>query len=383
MAQFEWFTRRIDLRPTWVLDDLGRIPLDADVTLSVVHEYVHYLQLVSSVPGAHLLCDLVSFAVKGALRLTRTPQTNGRVVGYFKILEILRQQPTGAGQANPQIVARATLTKNEAEVLIEPYRVPYVGTKSAWEIDVQHVVRGLYADTVHGIVVPADRAGRLGFRPLSPGMLSEVMARQIDRWVNINAGYGHRWHSAGSPVEVEHYQGLLQVLSQPRFNHSVHAHSIERIAVIISYLALATPEPDSSAHVMLDELAKPGWAGFMVADIADKLRRLLVGNGLLHADPFNEAMDDLMHGDAQVMDRREFYEVYEHMRRIQMAANLVLQVPDHYADESVDWPRVRAWMSRRGLPPVVLNDGTASAVEGIPCEDTVTPLLLEVQRVLL
>src|SRR5580700_6892980 len=112
MAPFEWFTRRINLRPGWVLADLGGIPHDPDLTLSVVHEYVHYLQLVSSVPGIHLLGDLVSFAVKGALTLSGVPTKSGRAVRYFKILEMLRALPAGAGQAHPGIAARAALTRD-------------------------------------------------------------------------------------------------------------------------------------------------------------------------------------------------------------------------------------------------------------------------------
>ena len=382
MAQFEWFTRRIDLRPGWALADLGGVPQDPSLTLSIVHEYIHFLQLVSSVPGIHLLGDLVSFAVKGALTLTGTPAKGGRIVGSFKILEMLKGLPNNAGQGHPAIAARAAVTRDEADVLLAPQRFPYLGTKAVWDVDVQHVAYGVYAENLHGIVVPADVRG-LGFRPLSPGMLSEVMARQIDRWVNTNEGYGHHWGGAGTPTETEHYQGLLHVLSQPRFHHSVDGDNIERVAIIISHLALATPEQDRSAHLMLDELTRRTWASATVSDIAEGMRRLLLGHGLFGASACNEAMNALMHEDAQVMNRAEFFDVYEHMQRIHMAANLILAAPDYYADDTVDWPRVRAWMSRRGLPPIVANDGVAKSLAGVLCEETVTPLLMEVQRVLL
>ena len=71
------------------------------------------------------------------------------------------------------------------------------------------------------------------------------------------------------------------------------------------------------------------------------------------------------------------------MNRIHFAANALLECPDYYADNTVEWLRVKAWMSRGGVPPIRCDDGVAMSFCGIACEATVVPLLMEVQRVLL
>lgn len=245
MAHFEWITRRIDLRnppsPTWRVAELTGPSCDAQLAITLSHEYVHYLQIVSSLPGLRLLGDMVSFAVKGAITLAGAPSRNGKIIGYHKILALLEAQPDRAGVQNADIVARAEETLDEANVLLEPHSFDYTGAKRAWEVDRQEISYKTYVEPVHGIVVPGPN-NTLRFRPLSPGMLAEAMARRIDRWINETERYGHRW-SVGE-IEDQHYNGLMNVLSQRRFDGIVDGGLIEHLVVIICHLALGTPRPD-------------------------------------------------------------------------------------------------------------------------------------------
>jgi hypothetical protein len=288
-------------------------------------------------------------------------------------------QPSGAGRLNSKILSRANETLDEANALLEPHDFAYVGKKGAWQVDLQQIAYKTYLEPMYGIVVP--RAGELRFRPLSPGMLAEGMARRIDRWINVTENLGHSWQQGA--VEQEHYNGLMNVLSHQRFNGIVDGELIDHLVVIIGHLALGTSRPDRSAAFMLKALEKGRLDMRGPGVIAHQLKRALVKQRLLHADGYNEIMHDLMHGHASVMNRQEFYSVYELMVSIYHAANALLDCPDFYADNTVEWARVKAWMSRRGFPPIICDDGIVTTFEGMQSEETAIPLLLQVQRVLL
>ncbi len=69
MASFDFFSCRIDVADRGSSADLAAMPGNALMTMSFSHEYIHYLQLISSNPGFRILAELVDFSVHSAFQL--------------------------------------------------------------------------------------------------------------------------------------------------------------------------------------------------------------------------------------------------------------------------------------------------------------------------
>ncbi|MCX6035637.1 MAG: hypothetical protein NTV38_11780 [Chloroflexi bacterium] len=345
--------------------------------MSLTNEYVHFLQAVSSLHGFKFLADLIDFGVHGALVLEGlTPGDGGNFSGYKEIIPMLKKHPDHAGQANPKIKERTTLTLDEARALLTPLECQYAGTKAPWDVAHQDIVWGTYRESFWGFVTP-----RGCFRPFTPGLLSEGMARQIDQWVKRNQGYhAHSWPA--SSTETEYYRGIWNVLSQPCYTANVTPGTLERVTVIVCYLALATKRPDESTVVMLKRLSSQANTGILPQAVALDLKDVLVSERMLHAKFFNEVMDEVLGGTGRIMARSEWLGIHEQLKNISAGGNRVLSDPAGFADEAVNWTNIRTWMTRHSLPPIVAADGLVQAVDGVPCTTTVTDFLSEVQRVL-
>jgi hypothetical protein len=62
---------------------------------------------------------------------------------------------------------------------------------------------------------------------------------------------------------------------------------------------------------------------------------------LLRAKPFNAVIDDLQHGAGNIIDRAEYTPIYEQLKPIHRAGNLVFSHSEYFADESTSWAHVR------------------------------------------
>jgi len=136
---------------------------------------------------------------------------------------------------------------------------------------------------------------------------------------------------------------------------------------------------------MLGRLMENVAAGGLVKTIAIILQELLRRDDvrLLRTKSFNDVMEDLQHGTARVMDREEFHAIYEQLKKIHRAGNLVFAHPEYFADEQIDWGQIRDWMMQFTVPAVIAADGEVPAIDGIPCSSAVTELLREIARVFL
>lgn len=105
VAYFSFTTCEIGMKAPGIysgnIADLAQIPADAAATMSMVHEYVHFLQLVSSLSGFALTGELIDFGIRGALILAG--HGPGMVAGYQNIMPMLAAQPDHAGQGNAAI----------------------------------------------------------------------------------------------------------------------------------------------------------------------------------------------------------------------------------------------------------------------------------------
>jgi hypothetical protein len=385
MASFDWASCVIDVSTrnggqfNGTLADVAGIPTNRDATISFAHEYIHYLQAIGSVAGARILGELVEIAVAGALLLQGAISDQGGVVtGYRPIIGELQKHADHAG-ANLPIRPRVTSFFDEARALFGVHDLAYTGSGAAWSVDTAALSVGSYVEPIAGFVTP-----RGTFRPFNIAFLAENMARRIDRWIQANTPTfaGHAW--SNSPVEAEHYNGLSAILAEPRFANNVTAATRDRLVVILSSLALATPRPDASLASMLERLARPqtlgGLPSTMAFELADYLRR----NGHeLTADAFNEVVDSLQHGPPRCMDRTEYLGVYQQLRALHSAANIVLARPDTFARDDATWATIRSWMQSFGVPPVRAADGDAAVVDGVQVTNAISELITQTLRVLI
>ena len=383
MASFNWATCEILMtagvgRYHGTKTDLANVPNDADATMSFAHEYVHFLQLIGSLSGLHLLGELIDFGVKGALILSGHAEGE-RIAVRHQILPLLRGQPDQAGSMHPTFAPRAQYLKEQANVLFTDQDYAYAGGEPPWSVVKQVVTVGGYTEPFVGIVTP-----RGTFRPITPGMLAEVMARRIDQLLKRNVGFTvHDWGDSDS--EREFYNGIRNVLSKPQYAHNVASVTLDRLTIVLCWLALGSIRPDWAMAAMLGRLKENRTAGGLVSTVALTLRDLLKKEDVapLRARSFNEVIYDLQRGAGNVIDRTEYHPIYEQLKKIHCASNLVFTHPEYFADESIGWERIREWMSIFTVPRVVADDGDVDSIDGVPCTPTVTDYLREIVRVFL
>ncbi len=382
MASFSWSSCKILMTSqvglyAGTVNDIKDIPRNENATMSFVHEYSHFLQLISSLCGFRLFCELVSFGVHGALRILGYDLAD-TASGYHEIFPVLRRQPDNVRNNYPDVQSRGRELLDEATVLFGQNDYDYSGGKQPWEIDTCVISEGTYRNEPFcGIVTPSRR-----IRPITPGMLSEGLSRRIDQWIKRNHEFAnHAWPS--SPIETEYYNGIYSVLSQDRYKHNVLENYREEITAILCSLALATERPDKAITIMLERLALKSNAGIFPKTVGDILKELLVKKNYIKANLYNDVMDHLLHGPTRIMARKEFEKIYEQLKKIQRASNNLISEPLFFVDKKMKWDKIKIWMREFSLPQVDATDGPVLEIDGVQSDSPVTEFLTEVERVLL
>lgn len=355
--------------------DLANIPSDPAATMSFAHEYIHYLQLISSYYGFALICQTINNGIYAALILSQTASKQQTVSGYYDIFGMLESLPNGAGVADADVQAMKKTLEDELRALLLPQSHAYNGDKVAWEIDELTVVSGTFSEPLIGFITPSGR-----FRPFTPGLLSEGMARRIDQWLKQSQGFtSHSW--GGTPESDEIYDGIKTVLLQPRYSHHITDQTVDKLTVIVCALALASNRPDHAMYFMLQRLESPVASGILAQAIEQEFREILRGKGLLSATAFNKLLDDFQHGPAKLIRRDQYIPIYDHLCRVHLATNRVLGSLGSLAKDDFNWNDLRRMMTEFVVPTVIANDGPVSEVDGIATDTTLSSLLKHVWRV--
>jgi hypothetical protein len=383
MSSLSWITGEIELATVAATpDEIENVTEHPDAQVSLVHEYVHFMQVLTSVSGIRLLADLIDLGVRGGLLLSGTIQLGDVVQGYKTILPLLRDLPDRAWRGHEGVAQRRNETMDELEVMLEPTAHAYTGDAAPWTVIHQVVTHRTFDEPIWGFVVAGDGGGGPRFRPFSIGFLAETMARRLDRWFAAEIHHAHEWPAGRD--EGEFYNGLLTLLERDLYREPLEGAPLEEIVVIIASLALATPRPDWATKLMLDRLLRPIDGGLLVANVAQALRAHLVAQRLHHADHYNEAISDIMWGVASIMDRVEYADIHRRLLHVHDAANRVLRDPLMFVKPQLDWAAVKAWMAWFPPPPIVAADhNRAAAVDGAVCEPFCTPFLSLVEAKLL
>jgi hypothetical protein len=353
--------------------DLDAMPGNAIMTMSFSHEYIHFLQLISSNAGFRILGELVDFGVHAALMLAKVIPPDGKVEGYHEILPKLAALPDGEGAKHAAIRERVRKFLDEVELLFLPMDFGYAGGKGAWEIDQQEVTCGTYTD--NGWLrdprkpVPTIHAGSLG---RGHGATDRSVAE---------TQHGIQWPCVGCK---RHRDGVLQWDPEYPLSTAVPAQRRARYVgphhgdgvQFGSHNSPPGPRGFSDARTLESQVN----AGGLAVAVGDELRKVVVEEGLLHADHYNEVMRGIMHGPAAVMNRAEYYSIHQQLESLHAAANKALAYPGYLAVEGMNWDRILALMVENSVPPVRASDGDVAEVKGIPCVSNVTAFLELVRR---
>jgi hypothetical protein len=207
------------------------------------------------------------------------------------------------------------------------------------------------------------------------------MARRLDRAMTRTMGWTYDWPDGDD--EREFYNALTTILEQPRYSSNITNGNRHRITIIVAHLGLACRRSDIAVKEMLDALARTP-LGLLPEAVGGELSDLLKRRGLLQADVFNELMAEIMHDKAsQVMSRVEFHGLYEHLKKIHVAANSVLSNAAEFAIDDVSWEVACGWFRNYSVPRVVAIDGEVDSVAGETVSPAASALLCEAQRVVL
>jgi len=101
---FAWCTCSIDLSPPTdhhrcTREELAAIPVAQCAAVYFFHEYTHFLQLITTVPGLDWLVKLIDFGVRGTLVTAGLlPDFDAPLSGEVEVLKLLAGLPDGAGR---------------------------------------------------------------------------------------------------------------------------------------------------------------------------------------------------------------------------------------------------------------------------------------------
>lgn len=366
MAAFEFISFQIVMDET----PLSRLESPSDhpmVSISLVHEYVHFLQSISSLMGFNLLEEIINFGTNSACRIAKVT----RLDPGYSLFELLKGLPDRAGQGDDLIRPDADSLREEIHNLVSVADHPYDGEAQPWDIVRSRVTRGGKDEDLFGFVTEQGR-----FRPFSPAIAVEGMARQADRWFAGNMDYlgpmGHKWPE--NEVEKDVYLGLRNILLQPRYRLAVHEDSIDEYVVLLSTLTLLCRHPDWAMMEMLRLLEQaPDW--IPLANRETELRAHLVRHDELHARFFNDTMQQILKGHAALAQKSEFMPIYDLLTKIHAASIRALGRSDFLVNRDLDWDRAVGLMRDFGIPPIEASDGRLFGFSDIPCNKEMFELI--------
>src|SRR4051812_43820992 len=127
MASFDFWHFSIDLADRADQERFKQLPHHPLATLSFVHEYVHYLQSVSSLLVFNLLEQLLTVGIAAAVELNGLtgPQSG------ISVIDLLTALPDHAGRGHRKIYEKYRHLADEMFVLTDMIEAPYSGTACA------------------------------------------------------------------------------------------------------------------------------------------------------------------------------------------------------------------------------------------------------------
>jgi len=333
--------------------EVGAIPSGNRRTVSFVHEYVHYLQSVSSLAGFRLLVATLAYAVEARALATGdiedTPHNRKMLAEKCKDLE-----------------AQCTLHWRVA-----PRARSYFGRagRKLGVVQLDLNQPEIY-DRVWGVTVRGSQ-----FRPITVAVLAEGMARRIDRIYARNEEITDV-PGSDSRIEREQYNLIYAILKHWRYVRNVPTDCHEAATIVICGLALLAGRPDRATAELLKRIR----SGRLPSDIvawAITLREHLQSERWIGPNAYADVVRDFEADVQPYLDLEERQAIGAYVNRIIRAVSAVWNNPTYFASEAIGWPQVRHWMIRFSLPRVTCGAEVIAQIDGVNAENILSDLLTE------
>ncbi len=355
-------------RTTWSIDvpfskeDLLR---DSVCQAAFVHEYVHYVQFLTSTIGRIILLETIRLAVYAGASLDgKEPVRFEHQLDLYETLESAQKWRLERTQAakqfeNLQLDLDFALRLNLVPcgpVPTSVIRRQLTGHGRASSRAVQ--------DFPH-IVDLRDGHPFLAV-PITDRLLFENMARQVQRNYLIVNNAQPDLAASVKPVDDLRSEPLGDILYTCVHDHFAHrgaAGVAAKWTIVLCQLALGCRHPGLAMARIIERAEGLRYPSLDV--LLDYLRKDSFFAGEFNVPPIQPVLDELVHKWASAFRPAHAFHLQGLATAIAAANNAVSDPWETFADQFVTWKTVVAWLRRFGCPRVVCANGVLDEIDGI------------------
>jgi hypothetical protein len=356
MAHFHPLNWEIDLR-AHAAAELERDPV---VQATFVHEYVHYVQALTSTIGRHILVELARLAVLAGLQ----KHHGGPPPDGFSQIDLERELKDAAPSDFHNTPARdqyRDLSRDLEFALSDQATGVPVGTR-AHEFRRQRLTIGPHSvdDFVH--VTASLPSGTIVAVPITDRVVFENMARQVQRnFLRFNNTLDT------SPIDSErrksHGDVTYVCLRDLLGSRLPSTEDAAKWTITLCQLALQCRNPGTAFEHMIGRLNSSNQAD--LAAFLETLNRDSWFKGEFNEPPVQEVLNELVSKWGTAMLPRENWELREFTKLIANACNALRADSSLMAAPLLAWKDIGRWLTSFGCPPVTFSDGATASILGV------------------
>lgn len=358
MAHFNPATWEIDLRQ-YPEAALSTSPV-AQATF--LHEYIHYLQTLTSTAGRCLLIEQVRTIIFAGLYRTHPngiPSNFSQIDLYAALDGATRQDFAGTEPSN-----QYRQTAEELSLALCAQQVPYSGKRDPKHPFVEMTLThsGVSQSGFTHVIVAAGT--QLVAIPLNDRVFFENMARQVQRRfllfnneLDASAVESERSTSHGDRTYVCIHDLLKETLPP--------TEDAARWTIVLCQMCLLCRHPGTAFEQVFKRLVGLSEKN----DLNDFLRRLNRDEwfrGEFNTPALQDTIDELHRKWGSAMRIVESGELHEVLRLIASVYNIAMGNYEYFASPLLTWEMVGYWVRSFGCPPVRCSDGTLTSLFGTP-----------------
>lgn len=361
---------------------VNALPQDCDATAVFIHEDIHFLHVMSTVPALNWLGSVVDIAVEAALRIIGVlsdSSEDGKAPDELDVLGILQQQGAHDILARPEhryfrdklrpfigqmhVQFKAGGPSDLVDRVLHAWDCTYPGNASYKSVVTQRVFWSDFDQDLSGVVLPPLPDSRPQFFPFNHRFLGENVARRVDTWYRRSCGLEE---VNDGPLWRENdvlYNGVLRLIE---FRAGITEPDVqaERLAVALASLSLLCRRPHQALEALLahEGVSSFSNSGRRVEDIACELRDMLVARELLSRPIYREGWAKFF--SVFRADQRE--PINRYISRVLALAECIYSDPLYFARVEVNWADVQEWAESFSIPPVVAAAPDTDPSQGKP-----------------
>lgn len=324
-----------------------------------VHEYVHYVQVLTGTVGRQILIELARLAVyAGIWRCYGWPPP----AGYGQVfLRDVFEKALAADFVNSEPAQQYAQLRADLKWALADTRVRMPQGMAVGTIVGRDVLIGTHRipDFVHVIVA---HEGQSYAMPVTDRVVFENMARQVQRnYLRFNNGLDtsevdrERAATHGDLAYICLHDTIKQLLPS--------SEDSAKWTIVVCQFALLCRNPGAAFAHIVERLK--GLRTIELTSFLQALRRDQWFSGEFNVPPIQEVVNELIMKWGTAMLPRESWELRELAQLIANASNALDDDCFLMASPLLRWDDVRHWIARFGCPPVQCMDGRRDEIHGI------------------